>query len=91
MYWHECLFGCWCHVCPPWSIYLVIFAFFPGIFVCKSEAAGVSYVKLSQGAWHGRRLKKSASPKVTQPINISLLEFYEFLCICLLWKGSYSR
>lgn len=36
-------------------------------------------------------LKKSASPKVTQAINISLLEFYEFLCICLLWKGSYSR
>lgn len=69
-----------CHIC-----------FFPGIFVCQSEAAGVSYVKLSQGAWHGRRLKKSASPKVTQPINISLLEFYEFLCICLLWKGSYSR
>lgn len=58
MYWHKCLFGCWCHVCLPWSIYLVIFAFIPGIFVCQSEAAGVSYVKLSQGAWHGGRLKK---------------------------------
>lgn len=88
---YKCLF--WMMVpCPPaLEDFPFHICFCSVTFECLTPPVGVSYVKHSQGAWHRASPGNHISFKVTLPINISLPQFYVFLCISLLWDSGFGK